>query len=133
MKHQHTHQPVILLIDGSATADCKFIKAWFQKSRFCTSVATDVFQALEEVSDFTTPRRPDVVLLEVESLQDDFQMVRALFQPPSGKCETQIFALSQSGNVINDQECFEGNLSQLEARLNLIIPQSTVSRQAHAA
>ncbi len=32
----------------------------------------DIFDALEELADFTVRSRPDVILLEVGSLADDF-------------------------------------------------------------
>lgn len=122
MRHETTHQPVILLIDGSSSADNRFIKRWFQKSRFLTCEATDIFQALEEISDFTMPQRPDVILLEVASMTDDFQMVKRMTQTTSGQDELLIFAFSEGGKIVNDRDCFEGNLAQLEAKLNGLIP-----------
>lgn len=122
MRHEYTHPPVILLIDGSPAADNKFIKRWFEKSRFLTCEATDIFQALEEISDFTMPQRPDVILLEVASLIEGFQIVKTLTHSAAGQNEPPIFAFSESGKIINDRECFEGNLAQLEARLNIMIP-----------
>lgn len=122
MRHETMHQPVILLIDGSPAADNRFIKRWFEKSRFLTCETNDVFEALEEISDFTMMQRPDVILLEVESMTDGFQTVKMLIHSVSGQNETPIFAFSESGKVIDDGDCFEGNLAQLEARLNGMIP-----------
>jgi hypothetical protein len=122
MRHETTHQPVILLLDGSPSADNKFIKRWFQKSRFLTCEATDIFEALEEISDFTMSQRPDVVLLEVASLTDDFQVIKRMTQTHPGPSELLIFAFSEGGKVVNDCDCFEGNLAQLEAKLDTMIP-----------
>lgn len=122
MRHETTHQPVILLIDGSPTADNKFIKRWFEKSRFLTCEKSDVFEVLEEMSDFTTLERPDVILLEVESMTDGFQIIKTLTHSVAGENEPPIFAFSENGKVIDDCECFEGNLAQLEAKLNGMIP-----------
>lgn len=122
MRHETTHQPVILLIDGSAAADNRFIKRWFQKSRFLTCEATDIFQALEEISDFTMPQRPDVILLEVASMPNDFQVVKRLTQVTLGQNVLPIFAFSEGGKIVDDCDCFEGNLAQLEAKLNSLIP-----------
>jgi DNA-binding response OmpR family regulator len=122
MRHENTHQPVILLIDGSPSADNTFIKRWFQKSRFLTCEASDIFHALEEVSDFTMPQRPDVILLEVASMPESFQSLKTIAQTLSGQNEPPIFAFSESGKAIDDCECFEGNLAELEAKLNGMIP-----------
>lgn len=123
MRHETTHQPVILLIDANPTTDNKFIKRWFEKSRFLTCEKTDIFEVLEEISDFTKSERPDVILLEVESITDGFQIVKTLTHSAvAGQNEPQILALSESGAVINDCECFEGNLAQLAAKLDGMIP-----------
>jgi CheY-like chemotaxis protein len=133
MRHENEHQPVILLLDGGPSADNKFIKRWFQKSRFLTCEATDIFQALEDVSDFTMPQRPDVVLLEVKSMPEQFQVIRKMIQTPAGQSEMPIFAFSESGKRINHKECFEGNLAELEARLNQMIPAGPETHSARAA
>ena len=133
MRHETTHQPVILLLDGSPSADNKFIKRWFQKSRFVTCEASDILQALEEISDFTNFQRPDVVLLEVASMPDDFQVIKRMTQTHPGQNELLIFAFSEGGKVVDDCDCFEGNLAQLEARLNGMIPVCGETRRTIAA
>ena len=129
MKQEYTHLPVILLLDGN-TVDKEFIKNWFKKSRFSTSETIDIFQALEELSDFTVRCRPDVILLEVSSMTEDFFAVKKMVQTSSGECEFPIFALSDSGKIINHKECFEGNLAQLKTQLNKIIPNLANARAA---
>jgi DNA-binding response OmpR family regulator len=133
MRHEITHQPVILLIDGSPAADNTFIKRWFQKSRFLTCEATDIFHALEEVSDFTMPQRPDVILLEIAPLPDGFQALKTMAQTLSGQNELPIFAFSESGKIIDGCECFEGNLAQLAAKLDGMIPVYNETRMTIAA
>ena len=133
MRHETTHQPVILLLDGSPSADNKFIKRWFEKSRFLTCEATDIFDALEEISDFTMSQRPDVVLLEVASMPDDYQLIKRMTQTHDGPNELLIFAFSEGGKIVDDCDCFEGNLAQLEAELNRMIPPSGEARWTIAA
>ena len=133
MGQEITHQPVILLLDGSPSADNKFIKRWFQKSRFLTCECADVFDALAELSDFTIRQRPDVILLEVESISEDFKLVRRLTEFVWGQSEPTIFAFSESGKVLGDCLCFEGNLARLEAELNKLIPVYNQTRMTIAA
>ena len=133
MRHQTISQPVILLLDGGPSSDNKFVKRWFEKSRFLTCEASDIFHALEEVSDFTTPQRPDVILLEVASMPEDFRVVKMMIQTPNGQMEMPILAWSETGNVINDQACFEGNLTQLAAQLERLFPPCAGQKQAIAA
>jgi hypothetical protein len=132
MRYENTHQSVILLLDGNTSADNKFIKNWFQESRFLTSEATDIFQALEEIADFTTPQRPQVILLEVLSIPDDFQTIKRVTQTFAGHTGLPIFAFSENGKIVNDRECFEGNLAQLTEKLDGLIPIFNKTRQAAA-
>jgi len=133
MRYENAHRTVILLLDGNPAADNKFIKRWFQKSRFLTCEADDIFHALEEISDFTIRQRPDVILLEVESMKDGFQLAKRMTQTLSGQGETPIFAFSASGKVLGDCECFDGNLARLEAKLNFMIPLCNEVRRTIAA
>lgn len=128
MNREIIHRTVILLLEENSETDVYSIKNWFKESRFMTNETSDVFDALEQISDFTMRARPDVILLEVESLRDDFAKLKKMIQTTSGKCEFPIFALSDSGNVINDNECFEGNLAEVKTRLDQMIP-----KQARAA
>ena len=133
MTYENAHQPVILLLDGSPTADNKFIKRWFQKSRFLSCECADVFDALAELSDFTTSKRPDVILLEVESVSAGFNRVKGMNKSLWGQSEPTIFAFSESGKALDDCLCFEGNLARLEAELNKIIPVYNQTRMTIAA
>jgi hypothetical protein len=133
MRQEIMHQPVILLLDGSPSADNKFIKRWFHKSRFLTCECTDVFDALAELSDFTIRQRPDVILLEVDSVSADFKLVKRMTNTVWGHNEPTIFAFSESGKVLDDCLCFEGNLARLEAELNKMMPVDNQTRMTIAA
>ncbi len=128
MNREIIHHTIILLLDGKSATDNKLVKNWLRKSRFLTNETTDIFQALEEISDFTVRSRPDVVLLEVNSLKEEFSIIQKMMQSLSGKCEYLIFALTDSGKIINDKKCFEGNLAQVKVQLDKMIPKA-----AHAA
>lgn len=130
MKQANTFQTVILLLDGKSRTDTDFIKGWFKKSRFLTSETTSIFQALEEISDFTVRSRPDVVLLETDSLPEDFSVIRQMIQTPSGGTEFPIFVLSDSGKNAHSEQCFTGSFTQLTTRLDKMIPKFTKARAA---
>jgi hypothetical protein len=55
-------------------------------------------------------------------MTDDYQIVKTLTHSAAGQHEPKIFALAENGKVIDDSECFEGNLAQLEVQLNRLIP-----------
>lgn len=121
MKKAKANQPVIFLCEKRAGN--YQLKKWFEESRFFTSEATDIFQALEDISDFTVSRSPDVILLEVTCLKEDFSDIRNAIHIMSGEGSLPIFALSDKDKTINDDECFEGNFTKLTAELDRVIPE----------
>jgi DNA-binding response OmpR family regulator len=120
VKQARANQPVIFLCEKTAG---NYLKEWFEESRFLTSEATDIFQALEEISDFTVSRSPDVILLEVGSLTEELFTIREAVQIFSDEGNIPIFALTDKGKTINDDECFEGSFTKLTAELDRVIPE----------
>jgi hypothetical protein len=125
MEREGTNRTIILLIDGKLTSNDGFIKEWLEASPFMTNETTDIFQALEDISDFTMRSRPDVVLLEVGSLEEDFFTIRDLMEVFSLKDSFPIFALSDCGKVVNDKGCFEGTLAEVKAEIKKVFPKSS--------
>jgi hypothetical protein len=123
------HPPAILLL-GKQDSTNSFVRIWFEKSRFWTVETTDIFRVLEEISDFTVARRPDVILLEETSFQSDLSTINDFVQNSLPESNLPLFALLKSGNFINLDASFEGNLRQLEAELDKIIPQPESSIRA---
>lgn len=119
MKQTRLNQTVIFLCER--TAGSYQLKEWLEKSKFLTSEARDIFQALETVSDFTVSDSPDVILLEVNSLKEDFIIVREAVHAFAAQGRLPIFALSGNDKIINDKECFEGNFTKLTAELDKVI------------
>ncbi len=129
MNSEKMHLPAILLLGKQDSAN-SFVKIWFEKSRFRTVETTDIFQVLEEISDFTVVQRPDVILLEEISIQSDLSTINEFVQSSLSESNLPLFALLKSGNFINLDKSFEGNLHQLEAELEKIIPQPENSIRA---
>jgi hypothetical protein len=83
----------ILLLDGGSASRGR-VRRWLTDRGFITWEAKDVCHAIEEVSDFTVKRRPDVVLLEVPAIPECFDSFKSTFQVSPN--ELSIVALSES-------------------------------------
>jgi len=120
MASKRYHQPVILLIDRHGQEN-GLLKQWLKANEFCTHVANDVFEALEEITDFTVRCCPDVILLEIDSSSRDF--VEEMFQISSGTSHIQIIAFSlnepASGRRLKSRT---GNITHLKATFNEVLP-----------
>ena len=127
MDSNFKHLPAIILVDQEKTLFF-LTKEWFKNSRFQTWEATNVFEALEGISDFTVRSRPDVILLSVESITDDFQLLsELLLHGGMDELEFPIFALSGGNPMIKDMALFEGDLAEIEAKLEEMVPMAVAA------
>lgn len=92
MEAQQIHPGIILLTQNLTAADLTSVRAWFEDSQFDLCEAADVFQAIEQLSDFTEPSRPDVVLLEANCPDTDFALLRELSSQRERGSEPSVFA-----------------------------------------
>lgn len=104
--------PVIVLMDKESSGDQAMIRQWFEDSRFSTCEASNVFEALEHLSDFTIGTRPDVVLLDVDGCEDQLLFVSELSDLP---------VMELSGKHVNNKD--HSSFGQVVSRLNELIPQ----------
>lgn len=95
MTNKNGQQPVILLISREEREEC-FFKQWLEENASSVCEANDIFQVIEEISDFTVRECPGVILLEVESASQD--SVEEMFYFSSGASEVQVVAYSKTTN-----------------------------------
>lgn len=120
MNYAADNKTVIILVDETAK-NGEFVKRWLEKNEFLTCEATDVFQALEEISDFTVRQCPSVILLETNALSEDY--VREVFQTSCGVNNVSVIALSKTTS-----SDFTESLAQLKQKLTRAMP-----KMSHAA
>jgi hypothetical protein len=77
--NENSSKPIILLLDGGSVSKGR-VRQWLNKCGMIAWEANDVCHAIEELSDFTVKNRPDVVLLEVASLPECFDLFRSTFE-----------------------------------------------------
>jgi len=82
MPRASQNTPVVLLLGKRAGdkrgKDLDPIDEWLADSRYTTLEAADVFQVLEQLSDFTVRERPDLVFVHVDSMASDLSALRKL-------------------------------------------------------
>jgi hypothetical protein len=108
--------PIVLMIDRGLSAERRALTDWLRNSRFSTCDAADVFDAIEEMADFTVRDRPDIIVLDVEPGKENAAFVRSVF--PS-----EILKLSRTPAPTGTGDFFEGDLSAVADRLNTLIPE----------
>jgi hypothetical protein len=119
------YMPVIVMIEEGESTESQTAREWMENSRFHTTEAQDIFEALEEMGDFTTDSRPEVILLDVENCKADLPLVRGTFESVNQN-DVSIMAISATSEPSFDRGAFEGNLEAVVAHLDEILPETAV-------
>jgi len=106
----------LLLLDGAATPGSN-LQAWLTEKGLVAWAANDVCHALEELSDFTVTKRPDVVMLEVAMLMESYETLRSAFEDGIGEDDVRVVALGKNGRRRRQDKFFAGDLDQLKTLL----------------
>lgn len=119
----HSNSTVILLMNRKSGKDGEFVRNWLENSRFLSQEVIDIFQAIETISDFTNIHRPEVVLLEVESIADDLPMLQQIADCTAGETEIPFMSVSETNIKLgNSKNYYVGNLRQVETKLDQMFP-----------
>jgi CheY-like chemotaxis protein len=110
------HVPVIVLVDKDTAGERSEIRQWFEDSRFSTCEASNVFEALEHLSDFTLKRRPDVVLVDVDCCEDELPIMQNVSDLP-------VMALSGKSRSMSSGNYYAASFDSVISKLNKLIPQ----------
>jgi DNA-binding response OmpR family regulator len=117
------HTPVILVVGEDGRKDA-LIRDWCENSRFKIVETMNIFEALEEASDFTIEKCPDVIILETGSFQSDLTIIKELLGALNrGKCPP-VFLYSQSDETLDMNDGYtQGDLTLISSELDKIFPQ----------
>lgn len=121
------HPPVILFLSNQAR-ERDAVDKWLSESRYTTCEALDVFQALEQFSDFTTGERPDVIFLHVESAAADLRFIKTMVATAAGESDVPIIDFAGETRFGRDGKDFNEAIAKLVCRLDEFIPQHGIVR-----
>lgn len=120
MRSGTQHLPVILLL-GKRGKSCDEVDTWLAESRYSAHEASDVFQALEQVSDFTVREMPEVVFLHVDQLEAERETLEHMLVSAAGEPCASVIAFSDQDKR---GDAFANGLGGLATQLDRLIPNS---------
>ena len=120
------HSPVILLL-GKRNKEQDSIDEWLAASRYSACEAADVFQALEQVSDFTQRDRPDVIFLHVDSIGSNHEFLQMLVASAADEPDIPIIDFAETPKSGAD-ETFDKAVAGLACKLDEFIPKRDAAR-----
>lgn len=120
MDRSTQHSPVILIL-GERARGKDAVDEWLAASRYSASEAKDVFQVLEQVSDFTIRDRPDVIFFHASSLASDREFIESLVATAATEPDIPIIDFSY-GSKSGENVSFENAIAGLACKLDQFIP-----------
>lgn len=131
ISNPRSHPPVIVLLDGRAATQNSPIKNWLRHSRFTTCETADLLTLMEAITDYTRSERPDVFVLEVDSLTDDLDSIQQYIRTSAtDETELPVLALAPIDKFPKRDDCFVGSFKQVKEKLNAYIPNPLHSKAA---
>jgi hypothetical protein len=106
---------VVLLFDERSPGHIH-LKQWLKDRGYLAWEANDVCHAIEELSDFTVESRPDVVMLAVQSLEDNYAVVKDALQISPLDDSISVFAVGPQYRSEYNFRCIP-NVAELERNL----------------
>lgn len=106
---------VVLLFDERSPGH-NYLKQWLKDRGYLAWEANDVCHAIEELSDFTVESRPDVVMLAVQSLADNYTMIRDALQISPLDDSISVFAVGPQYRSEYNFSCIP-HIAELERNL----------------
>ncbi|MEO8573491.1 MAG: hypothetical protein ABI481_05950 [Pyrinomonadaceae bacterium] len=119
MKTGTQHHPVILLL-GKRLKTNDEVDSWLAESRYSAHEATDVFQALEDISDFTVRDTPDVVYLHVDRVDSEMAMLERMLATAVGDSCASVIAYPERGE--KGEQTSSDRFVGLARQLDKLIP-----------
>lgn len=119
------HSPVILLLAKHSPVSDP-LDRWLEESRYRAWEASDVFQLLDQVSDYTVRNWPDVVFLHVGSTVEEQDFTRSLIEAGTGEAGLPVIDLV-SASASRTPCDVDSTISTLENQLDRFIPQQNAS------
>ncbi|HTH50428.1 MAG TPA: hypothetical protein VL501_00760 [Pyrinomonadaceae bacterium] len=65
-----------MVVDREGTADGAAAREWVERSDYNSCEAHDVFEAIEEIADFTMAFRPEVIVLDADCCEEEAEVVK---------------------------------------------------------
>ena len=120
MQGESGYAPVVLVVDREISDDAAAAKEWVEQSPYNSCEAHDVFEAIEEMADFTMEFRPDVIVLDADCCEDEAEGVKHTLDAIHTS-QVPVLAVSDAGIHTTGGGRFEVAPTELPEQLEMLI------------
>jgi DNA-binding response OmpR family regulator len=122
---ENGYSPVVVMVEREDTGDGLAARRWVEQSSYNSCEARDVFEAIEEMSDFTTEHRPDVIVLDANCCDDEAESVISTLEAIHvSEMPVSLLAVSESSIHTTGGGRFEVTPEDLPDQLEMLISQA---------
>ena len=116
MNTKHWHSPVLLLVDRDLNFEFESVRKWLAGREVVYYEAADVFDAADELCDFTVETSPDLILIPVSASEHcDAEFARNMLGAIGSTSEPYVVVYSKrsrSNGAVHDLDALGDSLSK---------------------
>lgn len=116
MNTKYWHSPVLLLVDGERSFEFESVRKWLAGREVVFYEAADIFDAADELCDFTVESSPDLILIPVSSSDNcDAEFAKSMLGAIGSTSEPYVVVYSKrsrSADAVHDLEALGDSLSE---------------------
>jgi hypothetical protein len=122
---ENGYSPVVVMVEREDTGDGQVAREWVEQSSYNSCEAHDVFEAIEEMADFTMPFRPEVIVLDADCCEDEAEaVVHTLEEIHLSNVPVPVLAVSESSIHTTGGGQYEVTPEELPDQLEMLISQA---------
>src|SRR6185437_3949823 len=72
---ENAYSPVVVMVERDDKGDGQTAREWVEQSSYNSCEAHDIFEAIEEMADFTMGYRPEVIVLDADCCAEEAESV----------------------------------------------------------
>ncbi|MBV9240521.1 MAG: hypothetical protein JO314_00805 [Acidobacteria bacterium] len=119
------YAPVVVMVEREDSADGDAAREWVEQSSYNSCEAHDVFEAIEEMADFTMEFRPEVIVLDADCCEDEAESVmHTLEEIHLSDAAVPVLAISESSIHRTGGMSCEVTPDDLPEQLEMLISQA---------
>jgi DNA-binding response OmpR family regulator len=128
LPEENTYSPVVVMVEREETGDGVAAREWVEQSAYNSCEAHDIFEAIEEMADFTMEFRPDVIVLDADCCEDEAEaVVHTLEEIHFSNVPVPVLAVSESSIHATGGGRFEVTPEDLPDQLEMLISRATAA------
>ncbi|HEY2847855.1 MAG TPA: hypothetical protein VGI80_08555 [Pyrinomonadaceae bacterium] len=128
LSEENTYSPVVVMVEREDAGDGQSAREWVEQSAYNSCEAHDIFEAIEEMADFTKEFRPEVIVLDADCCEDEAETVaHTLAEIHLSNIPIPVLAVSESSIHATDGGRLEVTPEDLPDQLEMLISHASAA------